>query len=105
MGIYRSPNGVVTEGQTSCPLCAKGAISPLAWGNRPRHSLRYATALKARFNVNFVSIVNRAFSAVGVLISRILGHRPRLAMIRRRWRDRILSGHTAFTFQIVQAFV
>ena len=26
-------------------------------------------------------------------------------MIRRRWRDRILSGHTGFTFQIVQAFV
>jgi predicted aspartyl protease len=26
-------------------------------------------------------------------------------MIRRRWRNRILSGHTAFTFQIVQAFV
>jgi predicted aspartyl protease len=26
-------------------------------------------------------------------------------MIRRRWRDRILNGHTAFTFQTVQAFV
>jgi len=26
-------------------------------------------------------------------------------MIRRRWRDRILSGHTAFTFQIAQAFI
>ena len=33
------------------------------------------------------------------------GRRPRLAMIRRRWRDRILSGHAAVTFQIVQAFV
>jgi predicted aspartyl protease len=28
-----------------------------------------------------------------------------LAMIRRLWRHRILSGHTAFTFQIVQTFV
>ena len=26
-------------------------------------------------------------------------------MIRRRWRDRILSGQTAFTFQIAQAFM
>jgi predicted aspartyl protease len=26
-------------------------------------------------------------------------------MIRRRWRDPILSGHTAFTFQIAQAFM
>jgi predicted aspartyl protease len=26
-------------------------------------------------------------------------------MIRRRWRDRILSGHTAFTFRIAQAFI
>jgi predicted aspartyl protease len=26
-------------------------------------------------------------------------------MIRRRWRDRILSRHTVFTFQIVQAFM
>jgi predicted aspartyl protease len=26
-------------------------------------------------------------------------------MIRRRWRDRILSGHTVFTFQIAQAFI
>src|SRR5207342_342600 len=58
---------------------------------------------------NFVSTVNRAFSSesfrVGVLISRILGRRPRLAMIPRRWRYRILSGHTTLTFQIVPAFV
>jgi len=26
-------------------------------------------------------------------------------MIRRRWLDRILSGQTAFTFQIAQAFM
>ena len=52
-----------------------------------------------------MSQVNRAFSAVGVLISQLLGRRPRLAMIRRRWRDRILSGHTVFTFQIVLAFM
>ena len=54
---------------------------------------------------NFVSAVNRAFSAVGFLISRILGRRLRLEIIRCRWRNRILSGQTAFTFQIVQAFV
>ena len=38
MGIYRLPNRVVTEAQTSCPLRAKG-LSTLAWGNRPRHSV------------------------------------------------------------------
>jgi predicted aspartyl protease len=65
MGIYRLSNGFVSGGQqASRLLSAKGALPPLAWGNRPR-----------------------------------------LAMIRRRWCDRILSGHTAFTFQIVQASV
>ena len=40
--------------------------------------------------------VNRAFSAWGLLILQILGRRPRLAMTLRRWRNPILSGHTAF---------
>jgi len=40
--------------------------------------------------------VNRAFSSWGLLILQILGRRPRLAMTLRRWRNPILSGHTAF---------
>jgi predicted aspartyl protease len=40
--------------------------------------------------------VNRAVSAWGLLILQILGRRPRLAMTLRRWRNPILSGHTAF---------
>ena len=52
---------------------AKGALSSLAWGNRPRHAL--------------LSQVNRVFSAGGFLIAQILGRRPRLAMKQRLWRD------------------
>ena len=39
MGIHRLPDGIVMEGRASCPLSAKGAQSPLACGNRPRHSV------------------------------------------------------------------
>jgi predicted aspartyl protease len=51
---------------------------------------------------NFVSIVNRAFSAGDVLLSRTLGRCPRLTRMLRRWRDRLLSEGNSFMFYMVQ---
>src|SRR6266478_9473185 len=52
--IYRLPNRLVRVAQASCPprdrfavanlFSAKGALSSLAWGNRPRHSVTSATS-------------------------------------------------------------
>src|SRR5262245_54471851 len=39
MGIYRLSNGLVSAAQAPCPLSAKGALSLLAWGNRPMRSI------------------------------------------------------------------
>ena len=47
-----------------------------------------------------MSQMNRAFSAVGVLISQVLGRRPKLAMTRRRWCNPILSGRTGFKCRV-----
>ncbi len=44
-----------------------------------------------------MSTVNRAFSAVGVLISQILGHCPRLTLKGRRWRNRNLNRRAALS--------
>jgi predicted aspartyl protease len=44
-----------------------------------------------------VSTVNRAFSAVGVLISQILGCGPRLTMKGRRWRNSNLNRRAALS--------
>jgi len=108
MGIYRLSNRVVSEVQSSRLLSAKGALSPSAWGNRPRGSNTAITsaegALQSEGGDLVVLRVNRAFSAGGVLISQILGHCPRLTMTLRRWRDRLLSQGTGFVFLMVQIF-
>jgi len=61
---------------------AEGAISTSAWGAAPGIQLQQQQALKARLNrppiIELVSKVNRAFSADGFLISRILGRCPKL---------------------------
>jgi predicted aspartyl protease len=51
---------------------------------------------------NFTSIVNRTFSADGVLISRTLERCPTLTRMLPRWRDRLLSEGTGFIFYMVQ---
>ncbi len=47
MGIYRLSNRVVSEGQASCRLSAKGARSALAWGIRPREMNTAATSAES----------------------------------------------------------
>jgi predicted aspartyl protease len=102
MGIHRLPNGIVKIAvtQASCVwgrrASAKGALSFLAWGNRPRHSIAGCKSAEgalqpASANSIFALQVNRAFSARGVSILQILGRRPRLAMRKRRWRNGILT--------------
>jgi predicted aspartyl protease len=44
--------------------------------------------------------MNRAFSAVGVLIWQVLGRRTKLAMTRRRRRNSILSGRTGLKCRV-----
>jgi len=117
MGIYRLSNGIVSGAQESCPphdgfavanpLSAKGAPSTTAWGNRPRRVVTTAIGAESAFqsasaNCNFVSRVNRAFSARGVLISQVVGRCPTLTMTLRRWRGRLVSQGTGFLFRMVQ---
>jgi predicted aspartyl protease len=117
MGIYRLSDRAVRRAQASCspqgrfvvanPLSAKGASSLLAWGNRPRQLVTAAISAEGAFqsasaNCNFVSRLNRAFSAGGVLISQIVGRCPTPTMTLCRWRGRLLSEGTGFIFRMVQ---
>ena len=96
MGIHRLPNGIV-RGAAGAPK-ARDQLSP-------RHSPR-CQALKRGSIERGPTARRMRFLALLAFYSRIRVDATVLArMIRRRWRDRILSGHTAFTFQIVQASV
>ena len=101
MGIYRLSNGLVNGAQSSWLVSANGALSTLGWGNRPRQLIAAGKSAEGAFqpaaaNCNFLSRVNRAFSAGDVSISQILGRCPRLTITLRRWRNRIPSGGIAF---------
>ena len=60
---------------------AKGAVSPLAWGNAPGIRLSQEQALKARFNSRYpfsepAPKVKRAFSADGLIFVQAWGVAP-----------------------------